>query len=202
MKDFIVMDAETQKHASEVSGSWDNVEAMGLASAVTYSSQLDRYVFWTQYQKDELCQYLNNQIVVTYNGISFDSKLLLGNDRILNKNGVTENDKYKWVNADIYVELWRHILGMDKSDYEQMLLKINEQKFPKNIFNLDSVAYATVGMRKSGKGARAPELFQTKKLLELFQYNLQDVRMTKALYLFINERKYLITGNYDIVSFK
>jgi len=201
MKDFIILDTETKKHADQVSGSWDNIEEMGLATAVTYSSQLDRYVFWNQNQKIELCKYLNNQLVVTYNGIMFDSKLLLGNNRILNNNGSTENEKYKWVNADIYVEIWRHILNIDKTDYNIIVNKIQEQKFPKGMFDLESVCNATTGMKKSGKGSQAPDLFQKGKILELFQYNLQDVRATKALYQFIKERKYIVTGAYDVVSF-
>jgi hypothetical protein len=56
-------------------------------------------------------------------------------------------------------------------------------------------------MKKAGKGSRAPDLFQQGKLIELFQYNLQDVRVTKSLYEFIRERKYIITGGYDVVSF-
>ena len=92
---YIVVDTETQKHADQVSGGWDNIEGMGFASAVTYSSQLDRYVFWKSNQREDLCKYLNNQLVVSFNGINFDTKLLLGNDRVLNNNGSTENGKYK-----------------------------------------------------------------------------------------------------------
>jgi hypothetical protein len=198
---YIVVDTETQKHADQVSGGWDNIEGMGFASAVTYSSQLDRYVFWKSNQREDLCKYLNNQLVVSFNGINFDTKLLLGNDRVLNNNGSTENGKYKWFNADLYVEIWRNILNLDRTNYNIIIKKIEEQRFPKGMFDLESIGNATLGMKKAGKGSRAPDLFQQGKLIELFQYNLQDVRVTKSLYEFIRERKYIITGGYDVVSF-
>jgi len=201
MKDFIVLDTETKKHADQIQGGWDNIEKMELATEVTYSSQLDRYVFWKPSQKKELCKYLHDQLVVTFNGMMFDTKLLLGNDRILQDNGVTENDKYRWYNADIYVEIWRHILNMDRSNYNMILKKIGEQKFPRNVFNLESVASATLGIPRTGKGDQAPDLFQQGKLLELFQFNLQDVRMIKSLYQFIQKRQYIISGSFDVVSF-
>lgn len=198
---YIVVDTETQKHADQVSGGWDNIEGMGFASAVTYSSQLDRYVFWKSNQREDLCKYLNNQLVVSFNGINFDTKLLLGNDRVLNNNGSTENGKYKWFNADLYVEIWRNILNLDRTNYNIIIKKIEEQRFPKGMFDLEIIGNATLGMKKAGKGSRAPDLFQQGKLIELFQYNLQDVRVTKSLYEFIRERKYIITGGYDVVSF-
>lgn len=198
---YIVVDTETQKHADQVSGGWDNIEGMGFASAVTYSSQLDRYVFWKSNQREDLCKYLNNQLVVSFNGINFDTKLLLGNDRVLNNNGSTENGKYKWFNADLYVEIWRNILNLDRTNYNIIIKKIEEQRFPKGMFDLENIGNATLGMKKAGKGSRAPDLFQQGKLIELFQYNLQDVRVTKSLYEFIRERKYIITGGYDVVSF-
>ncbi len=199
--EFIVVDCETKKHFHQVEGGWNNIEAMELSTAVTYSSELDRYVFWTGKQKDELCKYLNGQVVVSFNGILFDTKLLLGNDRRLNNNGSTENDKYKWINADIYVEMWRHIFDMDGTDYNKITSKIEEQKFPKDVFGLDDIAYTTIKKTKSGKGSIAPDLYQQNRILELFQYNLQDVRVTKELYLFIKKYRYLVSGSYDIVSF-
>jgi hypothetical protein len=201
MRNFVVMDAETKMLAKQVQGGWDNIYGHGMSSAVTYSSASDKYKFWPSDQRDALCSYLNKQVVVTFNGIMFDSKLLLGNDRVIEDNGATSNDKYSWINADIYVEMWRHILQLDRSDYSAIVKKIQEQKFPKNVFGLDPIAKNTLGVSKSGEGAHAPDLFQQGRLLELFEYNLQDVRVTRQLYMFIKQWKYVITGGFDIVSF-
>ena len=61
---------------------------------------------------------------------------------------------------------------------------------------------ATLNHTKNGEGADAPMLFQQGRIVELFQYNLQDVRITKELFNFIQKYKYLVTGSYDIIQFK
>jgi hypothetical protein len=199
MKDFIVVDCETQKYDHQVEGGYTNIYGMGLSCAVTYHSGADLYRFWDD--REALCNYLSGNIVVTFNGITFDSVLLLGNDRILETNGITKNDKYWWINADIYVEMWRRILSLPKGNYPDIVEKIKSQKIPKGVFNLDALARNTLDKMKFGRGIDAPELFQQGRLLELYQYNLQDVRVTKELYIFIKTRKYLITGGYDVVKF-
>lgn len=202
MIDFIVYDVETQKMSNQVEGGWNNIYGMGLASAVTYSSADDQYLFWQESEREDLCKYLNNQLVVSFNGLTFDSKLLLGDDRILLPNGTTQNNKYSWKNADIFIETWRRILNLDRTNYPKIVEEINKQEMQQGIFSLDGIANATLNRSKSGKGSNACMLYQQRKYIELFNYNLQDVRLTKELYLFIMKYKYLVTGSYDIVLFK
>jgi hypothetical protein len=200
MKDFVVMDAETKYLSDQVKGGWKNVYGMGLSSAVTYCSKEKAYRFWTD--RKELCEYLNDKLVVTFNGIMFDSKLLLGDDRTVELNGMTRNLEYKWYNADIFIEIFRHIFAMDRKNYPDICRKTRQKKFPKGVFSLDGIAWATLGIKKFGNGAHAPELYQQDKIVELFQYNLQDVRVTLQLFEFIKEKRYIVTGGYDIVSFR
>lgn len=202
MNDYVVMDAETQKYAEEIPGGWNNVYGMDLASAVTYDSKSDSYTFWDHHSRENLCEYLNGKLVVTFNGIIFDSRLLLGNDRIIEPNGVTRNSKHSWNNLDIYVEMWRRILKMDKTDYPKIIQMMKAQRFKKGIFGLKEVSLATLNHTKSGDGADAPKLFKDGKIVELFQYNLQDVRITRQQLEFILKYKYLVTGTYDIVQFR
>lgn len=197
---YIIYDVETQKLAQHVEGGWDNVYGMGLASCVTYNSKTDLYEFWKDPEK--LCEYLNGNNVVGFNSISFDSRVLLGNKRIIELDGTTKNDKYSWRNIDIYCEMWRNILSLNRSNYPLILQKIKEQKIQHGVFGLGPVSEATLKITKSGKGEEAPMLYQQGKFFELLQYNLQDVRVTKELYLFIKKYRYLVTGTYDIVQFK
>lgn len=197
---LIAYDIETQKLAQHVPGGWDNIYGMGVASAVTYNFQNDLYQFWNDSEK--LCQYLNGNIALGYNSISFDSKVLLGNDRIIELNGITKNEKYSWQNIDIYAEMWRNILNLDKSNYPLILQKIKETRIPPGVFGLGPVSEATLKISKSGKGELAPMLFQQGKIFELLEYNLRDVQVTKELYLFIKKYRYVVNGNYDIISFK
>jgi len=48
--------------------------------------------------------------------------------------------------------------------------------------SLDSVAQATLGVRKSGSGLEAVRLFRESRIEELKRYCLDDVRITKELY--------------------
>jgi len=194
------MDTETQKKSDEVEGGWGNVYAMGMSCAVTWDSKTDLYEIWDHNSKDKLNEYLNNKIVITYNGIQFDSQLLLGNDRKIELRGATSNDKYKWYNLDLYVEILRNMFCMDKSDYPKIIEKIKQTRTGKGVFSLGNVAQATLGISKSGDGADAPTLFQTKQLTKLYSYNLQDVRVLKELFLFAKKYKYIVSGSYDIVK--
>lgn len=202
MKHYIIYDLETKKLAKDVPGGWSNVYGMGMSSGVTYCSKTDMYMFWDENQRDDLCNYLNGKLAVGFNSIRFDSKLLLGDNRIIESNGVTKNDKYSWFNSDIYVEIWRNILAMDRNHYPDLLISISKQKFEKNIFDLHSITQNTIGHTKSGDGAMAPELYQKGEIFKLLQYNLQDVRCTRELFEFIIKYRYVVTGKGDIVQFR
>ena len=205
MSHYVVLNAEAKMNASHVEKGWDNVFGMGMSSAVTYSTQTQKYRFWKN--REDLCEYLTNRVVVSFNGLMFESLLLLGNDRILENNGKvtnrieTHDNHYHWTNIDIYVELWRHIFDMDRTDYPAIIKKIQEQKFPRGIFDLNTISINTIKLDKVGEGINAPSLYQRKMLLRLFEYNLQNVRIIKELYSFIREKRYLVTGSYDVVSF-
>ena len=130
----------------------------------------------------------------------FDSKVLLGNGRTIEPNGVTRNEKFGWHNFDMYIEMFRILFKMDKSNYPEIIKKMKPHA--KGVFALHDVTKATLNHTKNGEGADAPMLFQQGRIVELFQYNLQDVRITKELFNFIQKYKYLVTGSYDIIQFK
>lgn len=202
IKEYIVFDCETQKLSDDVPGGWKNVFGMGLASAVTYNSKTDMYLFWDKDHREDLCKYLNGKLIVSFNAISFDSKLLLGDSRVIEPNGITRNEKYQWHNADIYAEIWRNILSIDRNSYPELMLAIRKQRFEKHVFDLHSVSAATIGHTKSGDGALAPALFQAGEIFKLLEYNLQDVRCTRELFEFILKYKYCVNGNHDIIQFR
>ena len=201
MNDYVIFDCESQKLAEDVEGGWSNVYGHGLSSCVTYDSKTDNYTFWDHKSREKLCKYLNGKITISFNGIMYDSKLLLGDKRIIDMNGSTRNDKYSWNNIDIYVEIFRNIFKMDKTDYPKILETMKIRRHSAGIFALEDITRATLNCSKSGEGAMAPVLFQEGRIVELFQYNLQDVRILKKLFDFIRERKYIVTGTYDIVRF-
>jgi hypothetical protein len=201
MKPYIVMDAESQNMADEVPGGWNNIFGMGVASVVTYDSITDNYSFWSPNDLERLLQFMNNKLVVTFNGFHFDSQLLLGNDRIIEPNGITKNDKYGWYNYDVYLEIWRILMKMDKSNYTKIVEEQRKQRPPKGVYNLESIAKCTLNHTKNGHGEFAPKMFKEGRIFELLEYNLQDVRILKELIQFIYKYRYIVTGNYDIIKF-
>lgn len=210
MKDYIIYDIETAKYAEDSSvGGWDHVYEMGMASCVTYDSKTDAYQFWDHLSRERLCDYLNGKILVSFNGIMFDSRVLLGNNRIITKEGITQGnpltdhkEEYWWYNLDLYVEIFRILFKMDKSNYPKVIEAMKAKKHAKGIFGLKDITKATINKTKNGDGADAPMLFQQGRIVELFQYNLQDVRILKELLEFVQKYKYLVTGSYDIIQFK
>jgi hypothetical protein len=62
---------------------------------------------------------------------------------------------------------------------------------------LNALAKATIGLEKTGHGSKAPQMIREGRLSEVFSYNLNDVRLTRMLYDFIQKYGYLIDGNGD-----
>jgi hypothetical protein len=205
---IIVYDVETTKMADEVGG-WNYVFEMGIATCVTYSYIENRYRLWGDKKNDHvaLCEYMNGCTAVGFNTIGFDSRVLLGNDRVIDVSGKTTgnpfNDKeYSWKNYDIMSKMWQGVLGT-KDVLETMKVQSTRRDLHrKGMWNLDSVAAATLGgiINKSGDGALAPQLYKDGKIKELFEYNIQDVRVERELFEFVQKYKYIVNGKYDIVK--
>lgn len=199
----IVFDCETQKLFNEVadrSKTW----LLKMSTCVTYCYEEDQYKFWTYTNQNDLLSYLNGNLIIGFNSITFDCPLILGETCKIDAEGNVSNGKYSWSNYDIYIEIKKRLTRtVGKSIKETFeIMKKNFSLHEKGVYKLDSVAIATLGDRgKNGNGCEAVELFKQKKILELLQYNLQDVRITKQLYDFIKKHKYVINGNFDIIKF-
>ncbi|MEM4260771.1 MAG: hypothetical protein QXG00_06035 [Candidatus Woesearchaeota archaeon] len=205
-KDIIVTDVETQKLPDEVEGGWKNIEGMGISSCVTYSYNKNVYKFWgsTTTEHKNLLEYLNGNIVVGFNTINFDTKLILGNSRILSEDGITRNKKYYFYNFDIFCEIWKQIYKTKNCIEALEKQKRDKNSHVKNVWNLDQISKNTLGNTccKTENGKTAPEKFKLGLIKELFEYNLQDVRTEKNLYEFVLKYRYIVNGTFDIVRFE
>ena len=210
MKDIIVYDAETKYLNTEVEGGWNNIFGMGIATCVCYDYAKDLYNFFgdTEEEHIRLLDFLNGKIAVTFNGIHFDSQLLLGNDRTVNSKGVTSGSpfgkKITFGNFDIYAEIWKGFFETD--DVVDALKQQEAAKYlrRKNMWNLDTIAENTLGgtINKTGDGADAPQKWKDCRMRELWEYNLADTKCEKALFEFVRKYKYVVNGNYDIVKLR
>ena len=188
---MIVYDVETLKGPQEVEGGWNNPEAMGLRSAVTYDTKIDDYEFFKKEEQPELIKKLTDQDVLTFNGLRFDNAVLLGNN-------YTQSFDFKWRNHDLLAQIIGarfEILGFDETFIQQALEKVGPEKVFDGSCSLDKLCWHTLGKRKSGSGAEAPNYPWAK----LWQYNLRDVRLTWELYQFWTKHNFVVDGNETVI---
>jgi len=201
--DYCVYDCETQKMAQETEGGWNNIYGMDLASCVVWDSLTQQYHFFGpgDEERQRCCKYMHKRICVSFNGVGFDTKLLLGNKRTLEGNKVSNGQLY-WYELDIYLEIMKKIMGRDS--YKEILsMSWNEKKkyCQPGVYKLGNIAANTIHAGKNGESEDGPKFFKSGNFAKLFEYNLQDVRVLKLLKEFIDKYRYIVNGNYDIVKF-
>ena len=206
----IVYDVETQFLSNEIEGGWNNVFGMKIASCVCYSYEDDLYHFFGDGEEEHkrLLAFLKDSIAVTFNGIHFDSQVLLGNDRVVTASGWTQGSPFGedigFNNYDMHAEMWKSFFETD--DVESAMAQANKAKYlhRKGVWNLDSIVKATFGgtIGKTANGCTAPQKFQEGRMRELYSYNLQDVRVEKRLFEHCKKFKFLINGEYDIIKLR
>lgn len=179
--DHIVVDIEIAHTIEETPGGWDATHLLGVSCAVVYDMTKDRYTIYgdTDDERDRL----KNRIVeadrvTTFNGWKFDFPVIWGlpaRERVEMLAGISD---------DLLRRIWSG-------------LGLNPDSFSKyhGGWGLDVVCQATIDRGKTGYGGGAPLLYQQGKWVELINYCLEDVRLTRDLCRFIDERG-LVLGSY------
>ena len=140
---------------------WNDHENMGVSVVGAYDYTEDRYRVFTADNMDEFVSLtLTENILIGFNNISFDNK-------VLRKNGADLDDSRCY---DILVEIWRAAeLGLTFA-------------YPSHIgFGLDDCCKANFNRSKSGNGAYAPVDWQRGNIGTVIDYCLTDVWLTKKL---------------------
>jgi hypothetical protein len=189
----LVYDIEVMKGPDEVEGGWSNPEGMGFGTAVVYDYEEDLYHFFGPSEADKLRDFLSTSLVVSFNGIKFDNAVLLGNDYLKRRSesGFTPI----WEDFDILVEVVKAKYGVNTVSAAEA--KVGADEVHDGTIGLNALAKATIGLEKTGHGSKAPQMIREGRLSEVFSYNLNDVRLTRMLYDFIQKYGYLIDGNGD-----
>ena len=194
LKNCVVYDVEVVFGPDDVPGGWANPEAMGFASGVTYDYATDLYEFFMHEEGGEaLRKKLTNRVAISFNGIRFDRRVLLGNEMEANQGFTASQDHgYLWFNFDLLVEYIKGRFNyLTVKDAEE---KLGEKKIHDGTFNLDALGKYTLGIGKTGHGADAPLLYQKKQYDALLSYNLQDVRLTRKLFDFARQYGFVVDG--------
>lgn len=188
----LVYDIEVLKGPEDVEGGWNNPEGMLFGTAVVYEYGADLYHFFGRNQKDDLVRLLTDNDVISFNGIKFDGRVLLGNS--YDANGHNSG----WNDIDILVKVVRSKFGVDSVHEAEE--KVGRSIVHNGSIGLDALARGTLGLHKTGHGAKAPQLINENKWAEVFAYNLNDVRLTRKLYDFIQKYGYLIDGRGNKIT--
>lgn len=164
-KRFGVVDVETRRSAAEVGG-WDRPDLMGVSIAVLYDSGRDEYVDYKQEEIPALAERLREMdLVIGFNIMRFDYGVLAG----------------------IHPFPWRNLPTLD------LLLRVHERLGYR--LKLDNLAQATLGVGKSADGLLALKWWAEGKLDEITKYCRQDVAVTRDLYLFGHQNRYVLFQN-------
>lgn len=198
-------DTEIVRGPDEVEGGWKNPGAMGMSTCVVYDPDLRCYLF---FEGDEgrklLLETLNRERTLSFNGLRFDTKVLLGNDRELiphSDGSVTVVDpvnNVRWKEYDLLYLVIKSKFELESHD--DVMNKLNDPSIHKGLFNLVVLCRNTIGVNKLGEGAMAMQLYRERRMDQLFQYNLQDVRMLKQLFQFVKKYGYVIDGTRSRVD--
>lgn len=152
-KHFLVVDIETKQIAQDVGG-WAHIDKLGVSVACAYDSKTDSVLAFRENELDGLNQLCKERLVVGYNILGFDLKVL----------APYGFDYKKFDTFDIMVDVeqssgWRYV-------------------------KLDSIAKATLGTEKSADGLQAVEWYKQGKIEEIIKYCIKDVEITRDVFTF------------------
>lgn len=164
-KRFAVVDVETRRSAADVGG-WTRPDLMGISIAVLYDSGTDEFVDYQEHEIGALAERLKTfDLVVGFNILKFDYGVLAG----------------------VYPFAYTRLPTLD------MLTHVHERLGYR--LKLDNLAQATLGVGKSADGLMALQWWKEGKLDEIAHYCRQDVAVTRDLYLFGRENRYVLFQN-------
>lgn len=146
---------------------WDDLQGMGIACVTAYDYSMDQYrVFFEDNLNDLDALVDDSDLIVGFNNNRFDDDLMAVNGIVI------DPDK----TYDILQEIWYaagHGYVRRRDAFE---FKIHGG------YSLDSVAEVNVKVKKSGKGAHAPILWQQNKRGQVVDYGLTDTWLTKKVF--------------------
>jgi DEAD/DEAH box helicase domain-containing protein len=162
---YAVFDVETKRSAAEVGG-WHRADRMGISVAVLYDSDSDSFKTYLEKNIPELISDLKTfDLVVGFNNKRFDNRVL---------------SAYSLFN----------LASLPTLDImEQITNRLGYR------LSLDRLAEHTLGVKKSADGLQALQWFKEGRMDEIISYCRQDVKITRDIYLFGLENRYLLFKN-------
>ncbi len=160
-KDFLIVDIETKTLVDAVGG-WKNFKQLEASVACAYDSRTDKFLTYRESELGALAELCKERLIIGYNVIGFDLP-------ILEKYGVPP------------------ISELDVFDIMIDFHNVSGWKFVK----LEKIAMATLGVGKSADGLMAVEWWKTGEIDKIIEYCLQDVKVTRDVFLHGLNKGYL-----------
>jgi DEAD/DEAH box helicase domain-containing protein len=162
---YCVFDVETKRSAAEVGG-WHRADRMGISVVVLYDSMADNFKTYLEKDIPDLIRDLQSfELVVGFNNKRFDNRVLSAYS-VFNLESLPTLD---------IMEVITNRLGYRLS--------------------LDRLAEHTLGVKKSANGLQALQWYKEGRMDEIIHYCRQDVKITRDLFLFGLENRFLLFQN-------
>ena len=159
---YLVVDVETQKLAQDVGG-WGNIDKLGVSVACAYDSKTGEFLAYRENELDQLYKLSKERLVVGYNIVGFDLKVLTAYGF----------DPKKLDVFDIMVDVqatsgWRYV-------------------------KLDNIAKGSLGLQKSADGLQAVEWWNKSisepakrefYIEQIVEYCKKDVEITRDVFTY------------------
>ncbi len=164
----IYVDVETLRLSGEVEGGWKNIQAFGLAVAVTWDEQ-NGFREWFELQAAALVkELLRFDRIVTFNGDRFDFTVL---------------------------SAYAPVAGLRALSFD---LLTDLQKRLGHRVRLESVAAATLGTAKGGSGLDAVRWWREGKRDKVVEYCRQDVKLMVDLVAYARQHSHVKVDSKEV----
>lgn len=148
---YLVVDIETQKLAQDVGG-WAHIDKLGVSVACAYDSKSGEFLSFREHELEGLNKLCKERLVIGYNIIGFDLKVLTSYG--------FEPKKFDVFDIMLDIENtsgWRYV-------------------------KLDNIAKATLGIQKIAEGLQAVEWYKRGEMDKIIEYCLKDVEITRDVF--------------------
>jgi len=150
---YLVVDIETQKIAQDVGG-WAHVDKLGVSVACAYDSKTGEFLAYRENELDKLHKLCKERLVVGYNIVGFDLKVLTA-----------------------------YGFDPKRFDVFDIMLDV-EQSSGWRYVKLDNIAKATLGSQKSADGLQAVEWYKRGEIDKIIEYCIKDVEITRDVFTY------------------
>jgi DEAD/DEAH box helicase domain-containing protein len=180
MFDHVVVDVEIQKTIEETPGGWDATDKLGVACAVVYECQTDRFRIYGPQDVPALQdRLLAADRISGFNIWKFDFPVIWGvpgRERVMPLLGKTN---------DLLRRIWQG-LGLDVDTFSSA----------HKGWGLDAVVRGTLAAPgKIANGAQAPRWFQAGEWGKLVNYCVDDVTLERDLADFVDKYGFVVNGD-------